>query len=79
MLVVKVEIWPGGDESQAYQVGAMEIGNISGLAPVSDYEVRLKGVAMAHVRGHERDRGAWELIRRAITALQDSVGLGREF
>lgn len=71
MLVVRVEVWPGGDEKRRREIDRIEIGNVSNLAPVSDYEVR-RDRATAMVRGHERSAGAWLLIRRAMGVL----GLG---
>lgn len=72
MLVVRVEMWPGGDELLARNLGRMEISNISDLAPVSDYLVVVqtgKDRARREVKGHTRDDGFWELVRKACDAL----------
>jgi len=70
MLVVKLEVHPGGDASQAYEIGRAEIANVSGLAPVSDYVVRVrdgeKWSKRFDVRSHRRDDGAWKLVLRAL-------------
>lgn len=83
MIVVKVELWPGGDESRKVDLGTAEIANISGLADVSSYSVRLlKGKAYSpngagqlykegRVDGYpRRDRrwGPWELLALALEA-----------
>jgi hypothetical protein len=76
MLVVKLEVWPGGDEKASTEIGRLEISNLSGLAPVSDYDVRLTNRgeyacnAVGHVEGHERSLGAWALVRRALEAVK---------
>ena len=72
MLVVPLEIWPGGARSARYQIGKLEIWNVSDLAPVSDYGVRLtigSTVTTAEVTGHKRSDGATALIRKALEAL----------
>ena len=70
MLVVKLEVWPGGDEAQAHEIGRAEIANVSGLAPVSDYVVRVhdgsKWSRRFDVRSHYRRDGAWKLVLRAL-------------
>lgn len=65
MLIVKLEV-------NGRQVNRIEILNITECRPVSDYQVKCDGVT-CYVRGHERDRGAQELVKRAIMALQDAV------
>jgi hypothetical protein len=39
MLVLKVELWPGGDENQKRVLARAGIGDMSELADISDYEV----------------------------------------
>lgn len=82
MLVLKVELWPDGEKVGRRTIGAVEIGNLSDLAPVSDYVVRVmtgaeswEGVRgrEAFVYGHDRSRSIWELIRRAMEAALDPV------
>ena len=41
MLVVSAQIWPGGDEGQAYLVGEIIAANESGLSRVSSYSVSI--------------------------------------
>lgn len=39
MLVVTVELWPGGDPTHAKEIASIEIANISNLSEVSNYTV----------------------------------------
>ena len=41
MLVVKVEVWPAGDEAGAFEIGRMEVVNESSLSAVSDYSAHI--------------------------------------
>lgn len=41
MIVCKIELWPGGDETKARNIGAVVIANVGGTASVGEYEVRL--------------------------------------
>lgn len=81
MLVVKVEVHPGGDASRAHEIGELYIWNVSGLADTSDYEFSFfdprpalaegadrKDVVEGRVRGHKRAKGPWVLIRRVLAA-----------
>lgn len=77
MLVVKLELHPGGDASRAREIGRMEIANVSELAPVSDYRVAVTKRWMVgneetsetgyfEICSHRRSDGAWTLVRRAF-------------
>lgn len=65
MLVVKVEVWPGGDVRRAKKIHTIHIGNVSNLAPVSDYEVFVDGKPYM-IRGHKREDGALALIKKVL-------------
>lgn len=65
MLVVTVEVWPGGNVLRRRVIGTMNLANISELADVSDYEGFLDGKPV-EVKGHRRDDGAWKLVHRAV-------------
>jgi len=41
MIVVKVEMWPKGDESKAYEIGRTYIYNAGGSLIRGDYEARV--------------------------------------
>jgi hypothetical protein len=85
MLMVKVEIWPGGAEHRKREIGRMTIGNISDLEDLSDYEVW--GIAKSNhlsgqreleydgvVQGHDRRQGVWELVVKAIAEMLKKGG-----
>jgi hypothetical protein len=77
MLVVRIEIHPGGDSSRKREIGRLEIANLSDLAAVSDYECTffeqstIPGEPMRRhdsfgVYDHKRSDGAWKLVLRAL-------------
>lgn len=66
MLVVSVEVWPGGDIRRRRAIGTASIVNISDLADTSDYEVYVDGEQYPNVEGHVRSAGPWPLIARAL-------------
>lgn len=77
MLVVKLEVHPGGDSSRPESIGELRIGNVSNLAEVSDYMASVldgKGrcTGMLHVKGHHRSDGAWALVRQVIEQMDAS-------
>jgi hypothetical protein len=77
VLVIKTEIWPGGDVDRAYEISRIGICNVSKLAPISDYEMtalthcdtRDEKVSKMEINKHERALGWEPLARRAITGL----------
>lgn len=80
MMVVTIEIWPGGDECYSFEIGRMEVSNISNLAEVSDYHAHIvqRGTPSLNVnamektvlvQGHRRRSGAWALVRRVLDRL----------
>lgn len=84
MIVVKLELWPGGDESRAEDLGSAIITNESNLSDISSYSVRLlKGKRYSarsgvwrsgEVKGFPRTDtrvGPWELL---FLALESALG-----
>jgi hypothetical protein len=76
MLVVKVEVWPGGDEGQAFEISRIGVANVSLLDDVSDYEVTAlldrvaqEQVVKTEVLKHERSTGWAPLVRRVLTNI----------
>lgn len=71
-MVVKVEIWPGGDETRAQEIDRLYVGNLSSLYDVSDYVYRFSDRDWSdkghnrYVIGHQRDMGAWRLVWRVL-------------
>lgn len=71
MLLVRVELWPGGDRHRRREVAVLTIANVTELSDVSDYAVvRVDDSGRAEaafVRGHRRADGLWPLISRACS------------
>jgi hypothetical protein len=76
MLVIRVELWPGGDERFKTVLARAGIGNVSNLAEVSDYELVAseganpltgtppwKGRVLLHQ--HDRRQSVWALVAKA--------------
>lgn len=66
MLRVTVEVVPQGQEARARKLAVVTISNLSGLAPVSAYDVALDGNSVALVREHTRADGWIPLVVRAL-------------
>lgn len=84
MIRITVEMIPGGAARLRRTIAAMDIANLSDLADVSDYQVRiseddnwLAGTGMrwrtVFVRGHDRRQSVWRLVAAALRAL-DAAG-----
>lgn len=70
MLVVRVEIWPGGDSRYLQQIEALTIVNIGSVDDGKHtYEVRCDDRFAETV--HRRGDGALALVARAIAALDE--------
>lgn len=41
MIVVKLELWPGGDASRSHEIGRTYINNVGGAGKRGDYDVRV--------------------------------------
>lgn len=77
MIVVKVELWPGGDMSKAREIASMNISNVSNLAARSDYRVivdeqpsDITGMTDGMnenfvVQNHKRRQSVWAIVGRA--------------
>lgn len=85
MLVVKVEVWPGGESDRAFEISRIGIANVSGLRRYSDYEVtallerdRDEQVMRIRVTDHEREAGWVPLVRRTMTGIFLGEEPGRE-
>jgi hypothetical protein len=79
MIMVRIEVWPYGDEEHAEPLGKLYIANTgAGTLAVADYDLLLdegsgrKRVAV--VRGYERERGWLPLLREALAALEATKG-----
>ena len=71
MLVVRVELWPGGRPDHPTTIAVAGIANVSGLAPVSSYlTVVVDDSGDTHsalVADHRRADGPWPLVARAVS------------
>jgi hypothetical protein len=78
MIVVKVEMWPKGDEKRAREIGRAHIANVGGDGERADYDVKLlksakysqhnagKVYKRGRVEGFRRHRGPWPLLFLAL-------------
>jgi len=79
MLVIKIELWPGGVAARARNMGTMFICNVGGTKQSGNYEVMLAKWGkptvpwrVGVVRGFPRLSGSpWDLMKRAIVAASD--------
>jgi len=78
MLVVTVELWPGGDPIHAKEIASVQIANMSNLADTSDYIVEAQGEAWGEIPasttrfivvGHPRRLGVFELLKTVFNKL----------
>lgn len=71
MLVIKVELWPGGDPYRAQEIGKVGLANVS-MKATSDY-VYLgsddKGNVTEGTVSHERSLGFWPLVVSVVKDL----------
>jgi hypothetical protein len=80
MLVITIDIVPGGYESFRHNIGSMRIANLSNLMDTSDYSVEVMEAAN-HLTGdpswngkcvvlaHDRRQSVWALIARACEEI----------
>lgn len=66
MLVVHVEVWPGGDPRRKQHIGTMTLVNETSLSEHSGYEVHLDGEPLGKLVYHWRRDGAWKLVSLAL-------------
>ena len=66
MLRVIIEYVPGGDTSRAETLARINISNSSNLAAISNYVVRLDDGPPSVLVKHDRSRGFWPLVCRAV-------------
>jgi hypothetical protein len=74
MMRVVVEVLPAGDRSRRRTLATVDIANVTGLSPISDYEVRTRingEDRVAFVKGHRRSDGWRALLKRALIELED--------
>lgn len=78
MIVVRVELWPGGSEFGKQDIAIAHIGNISNLADTSDYSVRLEEYGSERldipylktsysIKGHDRNDSVFALLAKVFS------------
>jgi hypothetical protein len=88
MMVVRIELWPQGDESQKRELGVAHVANVGGSTESGNYKVTLfkspeyakrdgvwkRGVVMNFPRLR---LGPWDLLLRALSsAVGSRNGIG---
>ncbi len=81
MIVVRIEMWPGGYATNKQEIGRTYIHNVSNLAPISNYEgwvcrrgfyepvrqSRERATRTIQVKDYPRERyNVWRLVARAL-------------
>ena len=81
MIVVKIELWPGGLEAGKQEIGRAEISNTGelGNGPVGNYEIRLMKSAKyasrpgiwkkGRLNGFVRERGPYDLVAACFSSV----------
>lgn len=79
MLVIKIEVWPGGNPDRAKEIGRVGMANVSSLREDSDYiymAVDDRGnQTEGQIRGHKRSAGFWQL---ALETIRQIMGGGSD-
>lgn len=78
MLVVKLELWPGGDEAKKRVIGSATIANVGGDDRHGTYQATVvtDGISFeTRVEDHPREDGAWALVARVLAAKTWHWGL----
>lgn len=81
MLVVTIDLLPGGNPVRRRTIGSMRIANLSDLADVSDYSVEVMEAANpltgtpardgdCRIERHDRRQSIWKLLARAATEAE---------
>jgi hypothetical protein len=83
LLVITVDIIPGGYTPARRTLASMRVSNISNLAAVSDYRVELlesanmltgtpARIGSCEVKGHNRLQAVWALLAKAAEAAMSA-------
>jgi hypothetical protein len=81
MLLITIDLLPGGHASRRRTIASMQIGNTTNLADISDYRINameganpLTGTpprsATCTVTGHGRNQAVWVLVAKAADLIQ---------
>ena len=83
MIIVNIDLVPGGLHARRRTIASLRIGNVSDLADISDYAVDILEAANpladtparnggCRVEGHDRRQSIWALIARAAEAAMQA-------
>jgi hypothetical protein len=81
LLVITIDLYPGGNSQRRRTIASLRIANISGLADISDYDVKAiqaanpltgspAGIGSSEVLGHDRRQSIWTLLAKAARAAE---------
>lgn len=76
-MVVRIEIWPGGDKQAAFEIGRMDVTNVGTVADLGAYAASVTQratpiigvpsfVRNVRVASHPRGDGPWALVARVL-------------
>lgn len=88
MLVITIDLVPGGDESYRRTIGSMRIANVSNFGGTCDYAVEVMEAAnpltgdppwngKCIVLAHDRRQSEWALMARACGEVRKANLTGR--
>jgi hypothetical protein len=80
MLLITIDLLPGGHASHRRTLASMQIANITGLADISDYHIgAIEGAnpltgtpprsTTCIVTGHDRNQAVWALVAKAASEI----------
>ncbi|MGM5022188.1 hypothetical protein [Tardiphaga sp. 367_B4_N1_1] len=80
MLIITIDLVPGGYQSYRHTIGSMRIANLSNLADTSDYSIEVMEAAnpltgaksrkaACAVRAHDRRQSVFALLAKACEAI----------
>lgn len=83
MIIVTIDLAPGGLVKRRRTIASMHIANLSGLADISDYEINVLEAANpltgtpprnggCRVEGHDRRQSVFALIAKAASAAMEA-------
>jgi hypothetical protein len=83
MLLITIDLLPGGHAPHRRTVASMQIANVTDLSDISDYHIgAIEGAnpltgtpprsATCVVSGHDRNQAVWALVAKAAEALQSA-------
>ena len=83
MLVVDIQLIPGGFEPMKRTIGTLRIENISDLSDISNYRIiameaanpltsEPARIAECRLESHDRRQSVWKIVRAAVDRLDEA-------